>query len=188
MRRSRSSHRTAWRAPPHSRSLKRRTPLAALHYCFPSKEALLTAVYGEHLQTVRAFSGPPAENVGLGPAATRTTAVMDRLVPREQGLRPGRHRAVYVERAGESGPGATRVRHLRPLGRRVPSKRRSTGCLHYDRSAVGHWISGARPRDAVPYYIAEALTRLHRRTVSVTELGFGNTPSPPGKDYAHQAF
>ncbi|MGW1675202.1 tetratricopeptide repeat protein [Streptomyces sp. NPDC002324] len=53
--------------------------------------------------------------------------------------------------------------------------------LRYDRSAVAHWIGGHYPRGAVPYYIAEALARLLHRGVSVTELGFGEPPSPGGR-------
>jgi len=52
--------------------------------------------------------------------------------------------------------------------------------LHYDRSAVAHWLSGVRPRDAVPHYIAEALARCLHRAVALADLGFGEAALPAG--------
>jgi hypothetical protein len=53
--------------------------------------------------------------------------------------------------------------------------------LRYDRSAVAHWLGGARPKGAVPHYVAEALARRLRRAVTVADLGFGEEPLPEGR-------
>jgi len=52
--------------------------------------------------------------------------------------------------------------------------------LTYDRSSVAHWLGGARPRGAVPSYIAEALSRCFHRAVALADLGFGEDPLPVG--------
>lgn len=45
--------------------------------------------------------------------------------------------------------------------------------LRLDRSAVGHWLAGRRPRPPVPELVAEALSRRLSRTVTAPETGLG---------------
>jgi hypothetical protein len=49
--------------------------------------------------------------------------------------------------------------------------------LHYDRTAVSHWLTGSRLRLPVPEFVAEALSRRLGRIVSVAETGLGD-PRP----------
>ncbi|MEU9121574.1 acyltransferase domain-containing protein [Streptomyces sp. NPDC048506] len=53
--------------------------------------------------------------------------------------------------------------------------------LHYDRTAVAHWLSGTQPAAPVPELIAEALTRRLGRSVSPSAAGLVcEGPAPPG--------
>ncbi|MHA6757135.1 tetratricopeptide repeat protein [Streptacidiphilus sp. PAMC 29251] len=53
--------------------------------------------------------------------------------------------------------------------------------LHYDRTAVGHWMAGTRPRPPVPALIAEALTRRLGGPVSPLDFFPGQAKHlPPG--------
>ncbi|OXM43164.1 hypothetical protein [Amycolatopsis alba] len=55
--------------------------------------------------------------------------------------------------------------------------------LHYDRTAVAHWLSGSRPRTPVPELVAEAFTRHLGRRLTVSEVGFAPITTvsvPPG--------
>ncbi|TCO54822.1 hypothetical protein [Actinocrispum wychmicini] len=58
--------------------------------------------------------------------------------------------------------------------------------LRYDRTAVAHWLSGARPQDQVPALIAEVLTRRLGRRVTLSEIGLyhadGGTDGSGGVD------
>jgi tetratricopeptide (TPR) repeat protein len=47
--------------------------------------------------------------------------------------------------------------------------------LHYDRTAVSHWLSGSCPRPAVRAIVAEALSRRLRRPVLVSDVGLEDT-------------
>lgn len=47
--------------------------------------------------------------------------------------------------------------------------------LHYDRTAVAHWISGSRPQGQVPALIAEVLTRRLGRPVTMSEIGLDDS-------------
>jgi tetratricopeptide (TPR) repeat protein len=51
--------------------------------------------------------------------------------------------------------------------------------LHYDRTAVSHWLSGSCPRPSVRAIIAEALSRRLRRPVLVSDTGLGDTCGVP---------
>ncbi|GAA2129614.1 Tat pathway signal protein [Kitasatospora kazusensis] len=54
--------------------------------------------------------------------------------------------------------------------RRVAAENGET--LRTNKSAVSHWIDGARPSGQVGHYIAEALSRRAGRPVTLTEIGF----------------
>lgn len=45
--------------------------------------------------------------------------------------------------------------------------------LHYDRTAVAHWLAGSRPRRPVPALVAEALSRRLGRPVREQDTGLG---------------
>jgi tetratricopeptide (TPR) repeat protein len=45
--------------------------------------------------------------------------------------------------------------------------------LHYDRTSVAHWLSGARPRPPVPDLICEAFSRRLGRRLSQADIGLG---------------
>ncbi|MEW2067441.1 hypothetical protein [Streptomyces sp. NPDC007346] len=47
--------------------------------------------------------------------------------------------------------------------------------LHYDRTAVAHWLAGSRPRRPVPSLVAEALSRRLGRPVREQDTGLGPT-------------
>jgi len=47
--------------------------------------------------------------------------------------------------------------------------------LHYDRTAVSHWLAGSRPRPPVPEFVAEALSRRLGRSVSLAGAGLADT-------------
>jgi hypothetical protein len=47
--------------------------------------------------------------------------------------------------------------------------------LHYDRTAVSHWLSGSCPRPAVRAIIAEALSRRLSRPILVSDIGLEKT-------------
>lgn len=49
--------------------------------------------------------------------------------------------------------------------------------LHYDQSAISHWISGTMPRAHVRPLIVEALSRRLRRPVTLAEVGLAPAPS-----------
>ncbi|WP_411107232.1 tetratricopeptide repeat protein [Streptomyces sp. cmx-4-9] len=51
--------------------------------------------------------------------------------------------------------------------------------LHYDRSTIGHWMAGTRPRPPAPALIAEALTRRLGRPVSPMDLSTDQVKHPP---------
>ncbi|MFJ8746008.1 hypothetical protein ACIRL2_42465 [Embleya sp. NPDC127516] len=44
--------------------------------------------------------------------------------------------------------------------------------LHYDRTTVAHWLTGARPAPPVARYVAEGLTRRLGRVITLDDLGF----------------
>jgi tetratricopeptide (TPR) repeat protein len=57
--------------------------------------------------------------------------------------------------------------------------------LHYDRSAVAHWLTGTRPPAAVRAVVAETLSRRLHRPITAADAGFadapvGAAPEPPG--------
>lgn len=47
--------------------------------------------------------------------------------------------------------------------------------LHYDRTAVAHWLAGSRPRQPVPFLVAEALSRRLGRPVREQDTGLTST-------------
>lgn len=51
--------------------------------------------------------------------------------------------------------------------------------LHYDRTAVSHWLGGTRPRPPVPALIAEALSRRIGRKVDTCQAGFALAAEGP---------
>ncbi|WP_079181044.1 hypothetical protein [Streptomyces sp. CB00316] len=60
--------------------------------------------------------------------------------------------------------------------------------LHYDRTAVAHWLAGSRPRRPVPSLVAEALSRRLGRPVRERDTGLGavggaahDLAAPPGE-------
>ncbi|OOC02989.1 hypothetical protein [Amycolatopsis azurea] len=50
--------------------------------------------------------------------------------------------------------------------------------LHYDRTAVAHWLSGTRARPPVPELVAEVFTRGLGRRVTTADTGFGVAAAP----------
>ncbi|MEU6935012.1 tetratricopeptide repeat protein [Streptomyces sp. NPDC046374] len=46
-------------------------------------------------------------------------------------------------------------------------------------SAVAYWVAGGTPSGQTPFYIAEALTRRMKRTVTVDEIGLGSAGTGP---------
>ncbi|MFF7098057.1 tetratricopeptide repeat protein [Streptomyces rubradiris] len=46
-------------------------------------------------------------------------------------------------------------------------------------SAVAYWVAGGTPSGQTPFYIAEALTRKMKRTVTVDEIGLGSAGTTP---------
>ncbi|WP_432009229.1 tetratricopeptide repeat protein [Streptomyces bacillaris] len=46
--------------------------------------------------------------------------------------------------------------------------------LHYDRTAVAHWLAGSRPRSPAPALVAEALSRRLGRPVREEDAGLGS--------------
>ncbi|MGW1807183.1 hypothetical protein [Streptomyces sp. NPDC002078] len=60
------------------------------------------------------------------------------------------------------------------LARRVNAVGRELGLrLHYDKTAVSHWLAGSTPKPEARPAIAEALSRLVGRPVTCVELGWG---------------
>lgn len=47
--------------------------------------------------------------------------------------------------------------------------------LHYDRTAVSHWLAGSRPRRPVPEFVAETLARRLGRSISLADTGLADT-------------
>ncbi|MGW7517478.1 hypothetical protein ACWGJ2_18000 [Streptomyces sp. NPDC054796] len=69
------------------------------------------------------------------------------------------------------------ARAVNALGSEIGSE------LHYDRTAVAHWLSGTQPRRPVPELVAEALSRRVDRTITPESAGFSATaPEPRGAD------
>ncbi|MFJ8043315.1 hypothetical protein ACIRBX_22750 [Kitasatospora sp. NPDC096147] len=57
--------------------------------------------------------------------------------------------------------------------------RRSAVPTRYDRTAVAHWLGGARPREPIRELICRVLSRQLRRPVRPVDIGMG-TPAAPG--------
>ncbi|GAB3949556.1 hypothetical protein GCM10028832_01800 [Streptomyces sparsus] len=55
--------------------------------------------------------------------------------------------------------------------------------LHYDRTAVAHWLAGSQPRPPVPALVAEALSRRLGRTVLIQDTGLAD-----GASWAYEAL
>ncbi|MET9296198.1 hypothetical protein [Streptomyces sp. NPDC003077] len=64
--------------------------------------------------------------------------------------------------------------------RRVAAEAGQT--LRTNRSTVEHWLCGAQPTGATPRYLAEALSRLLGRLVTVDALGLGSPTGGPPDD------
>ncbi|WNF27138.1 hypothetical protein RI138_09960 [Streptomyces sp. C11-1] len=76
---------------------------------------------------------------------------------------------------GEAGwSGARLAREVNALGAAQGN------ALHYDRTAVAHWLAGSRPRRPVPSLVAEALSRRLGRTVREQDTGL-SAPRSPGR-------
>ncbi|PGH50017.1 hypothetical protein [Streptomyces sp. Ru87] len=54
--------------------------------------------------------------------------------------------------------------------------------LHYDQSAVSHWLAGTMPKPQVRPIVVEVLSRRLRRPVTHHEAGFPTAPTPAGSD------
>lgn len=62
------------------------------------------------------------------------------------------------------------------VARSVRSVARESGhSLRTNRSAVSHWLAGARPSDVTAGYLAEALSRRLGRPVALREIGFASS-------------
>lgn len=46
--------------------------------------------------------------------------------------------------------------------------------LHYDRTAVSHWLAGSRPRAPVPEFMIEALSRRLGRPITLADIGLAD--------------
>ncbi|MEU0100492.1 hypothetical protein [Streptomyces sp. NPDC006267] len=86
---------------------------------------------------------------------------------------PNQALRVLLAEAGWSG--ARLAREVNALGAAQGT------ALHYDRTAVAHWLAGSRPRRPVPALAAEALTRRLGRRVREQDTGLDGTGGP-GRD------
>jgi hypothetical protein len=68
--------------------------------------------------------------------------------------------------------GAALARALNALGTELSLP------LHYDRSTIGHWLAGIRPRSPVPELVAEVLSRRLGRHVHVDDTGLARALAP----------
>ena len=50
--------------------------------------------------------------------------------------------------------------------------------LHYDRTAVSHWLAGSRPRPPVPEFMTEALSRRLGRPMTLADIGLTDLSAP----------
>lgn len=64
--------------------------------------------------------------------------------------------------------------------RRIAAENGET--LRTNKSAVAHWIDGARPSGQTGQYIAEALSRRMGRPVSLAEIGIATAEDPLATD------
>lgn len=89
---------------------------------------------------------------------------------------PNQRLRALLREAGWSG-----ARLAREVNALAAEHRRS---LHYDRSAVSHWLAGTQPRAPAPQFVAEALSRRLGRRIDVQDTGLtgrahGGTAAPP---------
>ncbi|MGW5786738.1 hypothetical protein ACWEWK_22405 [Streptomyces sp. NPDC003757] len=88
-----------------------------------------------------------------------------------------RHNALLAELLAEAGMSAAQL--ARDVDRLAAAQGMS---LHYDRTAVAHWLSGSRPKAPVPEFVAEALTRRTGRPVDPKETGLAETAADDGRE------